>query len=413
MNDSANREWSFRPATSGDMTDILATVRMAFGATRNASRPACWDAFGKAEGAIVAHPTPTPGRIVGVSARVPLQVSFPYADGAAPHNVHAITDVAVRPDRERQGVLQCLMAGQLLWAREHGFGWSALIASSPRIYGRFGYGIATNYHSVTMGISDLYDLDINVNAYSMDLLPICEESIAMHQKVWADHARRVPGTVVLGQEIITARNAKDPLDERISVEPKIAVLHRDNKVLAAAYVEHLATGDQNLQILVGATEEARTALVWHMCNIRKVITTRVWNVASDDQLVFAGTGPRGKDMSTLDGIWLRPVHLGAALWSLHWRNPIHMVVELSDAIPGTDKRVAVEAHVPGKAQVESTDQAPDLTISSTLLGAVSLGAYSVHGGLQLGSYTEHRPGAAAELVAALRGIRAPCTATEF
>lgn len=84
-----------------------------------------------------------------------------------------------------------------------------------------------------------------------------------------------------------------------------------------------------------------------------------------------------------------------------------MVIELSDPVPGTATKVLVHASEPGTATVEVTEQTPDLTVSSVLLGALSCGNYRPHGALRHGTFTEHRAGAAIELATALRGVKAP------
>ena len=51
--------------------------------------------------------------------------------------------VSVHPDHRRRGVLSAMIRHHLADLRERGAAWSGLTASDPRIYGRFGYAVAT------------------------------------------------------------------------------------------------------------------------------------------------------------------------------------------------------------------------------------------------------------------------------
>jgi predicted acetyltransferase len=95
-----------------------------------------------------------PGRTIGVhedGALVATATAFPsrmaVPGGAAPP-MAAVTRVGVRADRARRGLLAAMMRAQLADVVERGEPLASLRASQARIYGRFGYGVATRGRSV-------------------------------------------------------------------------------------------------------------------------------------------------------------------------------------------------------------------------------------------------------------------------
>jgi predicted acetyltransferase len=95
-----------------------------------------------------------PGRTFGVhagGALVATATSFPSdlaVPGGAVLPMAAVTRVGVRPDHTRRGLLTAMMRAQLDDAAARGEPVTSLRASEARIYGRFGYGIATRGRSV-------------------------------------------------------------------------------------------------------------------------------------------------------------------------------------------------------------------------------------------------------------------------
>src|SRR5690242_4315930 len=70
--------------------------------------------------------------------------------GGAVLDTAAVTQVGVRADHTRRGLLTALMRVQLDDAAARGEALAALHATEARIYGRFGYGVATRARSVTV-----------------------------------------------------------------------------------------------------------------------------------------------------------------------------------------------------------------------------------------------------------------------
>lgn len=100
--------------------------------------------------------TYAPGRTLGVDvegALVATATSFPSrtaVPGGAALPTAAVTRVGVRADSTRRGMLTALMEAQLDAAAGAGEALASLRASEARIYGRFGYGVATRGRAVRL-----------------------------------------------------------------------------------------------------------------------------------------------------------------------------------------------------------------------------------------------------------------------
>ncbi|MCO1656085.1 GNAT family N-acetyltransferase [Pseudonocardia humida] len=83
--------------------------------------------------------------LFGTAMSFPVEVVVP---GGAALPTAAVTRVGVRADRTRRGVLTALMRRQLDEAAAAGDVLASLRATEARIYGRFGYGVATRGRTV-------------------------------------------------------------------------------------------------------------------------------------------------------------------------------------------------------------------------------------------------------------------------
>jgi predicted acetyltransferase len=113
------------------------------------------DALDDVEWAAV-HATYEPGRSLGVDGHgVLIGTTTSFATrtavpGGAALDTAAVTRVGVRPDHTRRGVLSAMMRAQLDDIADRGEPLASLRASEARIYGRFGYGVATRGREVSV-----------------------------------------------------------------------------------------------------------------------------------------------------------------------------------------------------------------------------------------------------------------------
>ncbi|MFP5368787.1 MAG: GNAT family N-acetyltransferase, partial [Actinomycetes bacterium] len=65
-------------------------------------------------------------------------------------DAHLVTSVTVRTSHRRRGLLRQMMTEDLRLAKDDGVAVAALTASEGTIYGRFGYGVATEVADLTV-----------------------------------------------------------------------------------------------------------------------------------------------------------------------------------------------------------------------------------------------------------------------
>ncbi|MGH3437612.1 MAG: GNAT family N-acetyltransferase [Sciscionella sp.] len=85
--------------------------------------------------------------LVGTARSFDAELTVP---GGAHLPMAAVSDVGVRADRTRRGVLTAMMRAQLASVAEHAVPVASLRASEAVIYGRFGYGVASRARSLTL-----------------------------------------------------------------------------------------------------------------------------------------------------------------------------------------------------------------------------------------------------------------------
>jgi predicted acetyltransferase len=129
----------------------LRSAHALFGATLHHGPPDddCWAGVA---------PTYSPGRTLGVhvgGVLVGTATSFPSrlaVPGGAVLPMAAVTRVGVRADHTRRAILTAMMRAQLDDLTERGEALATLRASEARIYGRFGYGVATRGRDVRVRV---------------------------------------------------------------------------------------------------------------------------------------------------------------------------------------------------------------------------------------------------------------------
>ena len=94
-----------------------------------------------------------PGTYAGIYGVFPLTLAVPGPDvSTRPVACAGLTWVGVHPDHRRQGVLSAMIRDHLERVRQQeGVHLSALHASEPAIYGRYGYGLASLQLQVSLG----------------------------------------------------------------------------------------------------------------------------------------------------------------------------------------------------------------------------------------------------------------------
>jgi predicted acetyltransferase len=365
----------------------------------------CWGAFAD-------------GKPVGTFRGIPFDLSVP---GGVKLAADGISSVTVSATHRRQGLLSRMMAGELAAARERGEALSVLVAAEWPIYGRFGFGAATE--------AARWTLDARTPRFARDL----------------------PGTVEL-VDVSTARaeaplvyellraatpGAVDRADHRwdlnlgllrreSSGEPKeiMHALCRDGSGRAVGYARYRFSRQDWLRQRPNQAVEILDLIAAEADH-----EARLWKFLADHDWVTEITGPehgRGDELwrdlladrrtawseNRWEGLWLRVLDPAAALAGRRYEVPGRIVLRVLDPDGYAEGTFAVEGGPDGASCAPSL-QSPEVTLPARVLGALYLGEYAAERFARLGMIEEHRPGAVARLGAMLHTAVAPWAPTLF
>ncbi|MCY0928569.1 GNAT family N-acetyltransferase [Streptomyces sp. H27-H1] len=359
--------------------------------------------------------------IVGFMAAHDFRLSVPGADLPCP----GLTFVSVAPTHRRRGVLTALMGETLRRAGAAGSPVAALWASEAAIYGRFGYGSATQ--GATIEIDSTRPLALRIEPDRRPLRLVAPGDAVAVVGPYHEAARRVragrPTRTVLRwtEEWLTEQ---DEEDEELS-PPRIIslgepgepiagyVLYRTKPEADAAAVR--TPGQVQVHELEADTPAVAAAL-WE-CVASLDLTGRVtaWGRPADDPLLhFAADRDQVRVTAVFPALWLRLVDVAAALTARSWAAPVELVLELTDVrLPANAGRFLLKAGPDGAAYQPAAGRAPDLTLDVRELAACYLGGTRAVELAAAALVVEHSPGAAAALDAGLRTPLLPHTADEF
>ncbi|MBT2446520.1 GNAT family N-acetyltransferase [Streptomyces sp. ISL-43] len=362
--------------------------------------------------------------IVGFMAAHDFRLSVPGADLPCP----GLTFVSVTPTHRRRGVLTALMGEMMRRAGAAGSPIAALWASESAIYGRFGYGSATQGATIEIDSTRPLALRIDPDRRPLRLVDPGDAVAVVgpyHEAARATRAGRPTRTAWRWTEEWLPE--EDEEDEELG-PPRIIVLGDPGEpiagyVLYRTKAESSETGAGSVRTpgLVQVYElEADTpavaAALWE-CLASLDLTGKVsaWGRPADDPLLhFAADRDQVRVTAVFPALWLRLVDVAAALTGRSWAAPVELVLELTDVrVPANAGLFRLKAGPAGAAYEPADGQAPDLTLDVRELAACYLGGTRAVELVAAALVVEHTPGAAATLDAGLRTELLPHTADEF
>lgn len=345
------------------------------------------------------------GDIVATAGAKSIELTLP---GTPPVVAPAagVSYVGVLPTHRRRGILTHMMRTQLDQLHERGEAVAVLGASEGAIYGRFGYGVASNYLGVTLRRSRSAfatgsgpDTDGRVRLLDAEaagkVLPALHDVARRSQPgdidrspAWWDGYFRHPSWWV-------ARDA-----------PRHFVVHEDGAGRADGYAIYKVTYDETLpgdegemfvREVVG-TPTAQGALWRYLLDVDLIPTVRAHRLPLDDPLRHRLADPRGVEVEEWhDDVWLRPVHAVAALEARRYSTGRRrLVLEVVDGFcPWNSGRVLLDVGADGTAVARRDASSADLTLGPAELGTLLLGATPASVLARAGRIDESTPGALA------------------
>jgi predicted acetyltransferase len=348
------------------------------------------------------------GTAVGSLRSLPFELTVP-GGGTVPAD--GVTMVTVAPTHRRRGLLTGMMGRDLADAAERGDAVSILLASEWRIYGRYGFGPATEEAEWTVD-----KLRAGAPGPSGELEQVSTAVLAELAPPVYDRARQQRAGGLSRDDVRWQRTLGLLRAEGDQGWDGRATVHRDADGEVDGYLRwHADWGDWpdntlTVDELVAATDAAYAEL-WRFALSIDLITT----VKADDRRVdealpwLVADGRFARQTARHDSLWLRPLDVPAALSGRAYLSAGRVVLEVVDPAGYAAGRFALDASPDGTVCRPTTESA-DLTLPVSALGSAYLGGHRLATLAEAGLVDEHSPGALATATRLFGADRAPwCT----
>ena len=346
--------------------------------------------------------------VAGTLYSFPAELSLP---GGTRLLADAVSAASVLPTHRRRGLLTRMLTADLHAARERGEVASILIPAEYPIYGRFGFGPATeradyaiDTHAAEFTRAAPGEIELVEPARLRELAPPIfdrfrrerpgqidrdppnwDTRLGLVQAPWADPKRTirclvycVPGGDVEGYAIYRA----EPSSERHVPRVKLEVAE-----------------------LMAVSAEAYLGLWRFCCEVDLMARVTANMRCVDEPFVWLLANPRAALQQTVrtDMLWLRPLDVPHTLSARRYACEGRILLDVADPLGLCGGRFVLQGG-PDGATCRVTDAAPDLKMGMHALGAITLGGVSLRVLADAGLIEEHSPGA---LMAAERLFRWP------
>jgi len=338
--------------------------------------------------------------------------AFPF-DFAVPGGSIAcagVTVVGVYPTHRRRGILTAMMRAQLDAAHERGDPLAALWASDERIYGRYGYGLASLVGEIELprqhgGFAEALEPRGSIRYVEG------EDAVTTIGPVWERVFRDRPGMFARSSEWWETRIVYDSPQRRGSAGPKrFVVVEAGGRAEGYAIYRHAPNWEGGIEVgkievieVLALTLQAERELWRYLLDMEWVEKVAARLLPLDHPLFFILAQPRRMRMRVGDGLWVRLIDVGAALSARAYSAPGPVVFKVADEFcPWNADRWKLEAGVAKKTRAEA-----DLACDTTALGSAYLGGFTFAQLVRGGRVEELKAGATARADAMFRTDRQP------
>ncbi len=315
-----------------------------------------------------------------------------------------LASVVVHPGHRRRGIARTMITTHLARSLARGEVLSALHAAETGIYGRYGYGVATQEATLRLArraalrdVADRTDdADLIVELDTLDPSRHLPEIERVHTAV------ERPGWITRDTEAIRAANVVDPPSARRGHERLRIAVVRTTDGEPRGYATFRREGrwqDNGVPAGVVRVREAVTldaaaarALWTTLADIDLMASVETGGLPVDDPLVHLLADLRSADLRLHDGIWLRLLDVPAALAARRYAAPVDVVLEVSDTlVPANAGRWHLRGDA-SDAEVARTDEPAHLALDVADLASAYLGGTSLAALAGAGRVRELLPG---------------------
>lgn len=354
-------------------------------------------------------------QVVGTGCGYSLQMSVP--GGTVPTG--GISAVAVLPTYRRRGIMTALMKQLLTDSAARGECLTALFAAESEIYGRLGFGCASEQLRVSIQrgdgalISPVFPAETQ-----LPRLQIAKprQVLAELASVYAEVAASRPGMPARGDGWWQSRTDDSPL-VRDGDGAMRCLIARDagGPRGYALYSTKPNWGDYGLAACklnvheLLATDPGATIALWTDLLTRDLTgEVSAGPLPVDDVLLQLMAGRRRARAQLGDGLWIRLMDLPGALSQRRYAAGLDVVLEVTDPLlPANAGRWHLRADCGGTGSCERTSKTADILLPIQALSAAYLGGTRLVSLAAAGQLAARRPELLAELSTAMSWDPAP------
>ncbi len=400
---------TYRTPDSSEIAGVIAAGELPFGDVAHPEDVAFYSGVVEPERVIVAEEG---GRIVGVGAALSYDLSVPGGD-AVP--LCGVGLVSVLPTHRRRGVASALLRQQHADAVARGEPLVGLMASESRIYGRFGYGIAS--HRADSEIATAHaalrtPVDVAGRVRFVEPGEAGDLTVACLKALRAS----TPGIPGGADARLRGRLQRDPEHWRDGAGARMLVAYEDRGLLAyRVKADWQPTGPAHTLLvtdLYALDDEALTGLWAYCLDLDLVATVRTWFRPVDEPLAHLLVDPRRLSTTVSDALWLRILDVPTALAGRRYDADGTWLLHVDDAAGLAQGTYRLEVRN-GRAEVRPAPGRPDVTLPVDSLAAAYLGGTRLSGLARAGRVDEHTPGSVRSLDRALAWDPLPWTPFEI
>jgi len=355
--------------------------------------------------------------MVGTAGAKDLEVTVP---GGASMRAAGITAVGVRMTHRRRGVMRAMMARQLADLAASGEPLAVLTASESLLYGRFGYGLATQVLGVAIE-----------SRHSRFAAPVLvggrlrsidgAEARKVLPSYFEQTRRRRPGEISRN-EAWWDKEAEDPAWWRDGRGAKFWLVHEgtdggiDGFVswrVAENWADEIARNRVDVIDLLGSNDLVEAAL-WRAVLDLDLVAEVFAERPVDEPLRWRLEDPRRLRTRNLrDFLWVRLLDVPAALAARIYGIDATLTISVATTFP--EPRVDTYELVggPEASSCRPSSRSADLSLGLAELGAIYLGGVRPSMLLRAGRVVEHRPGAVRDADLMFTTATPPFCRTEF
>ncbi len=294
-----------------------------------------------------------------------------------------ITDVTVRPDHRRRGLMRRLMAQALGEARDRGTPVALLTATEATIYARFGFGVATLVNDVEVTATERFRIHPEALAgHGRVRMVSPDQAVDLIEAAFARFHTVQRGSVVRPHFYRNVLTGRFDWDRNTPVSSLRTVLHHgpDGEVDGwACYVPRTDCFPHRVQVTdLGALSAQAHLGLWDFLGSLDLVGRVTHSGARlDDPLPWALADRRCYRVAgTSDRIWARVLDPVRCLAARPWHRDGTTVLQITDPLGLAAQTLRVEVRA-GQVSVTATTDEPQVQIAAAALAGLWLGTASV------------------------------------